>query len=267
MNLIKIIVDKTNISKLSKDFINLNVGEIITENIYNVRPYRNIRCNVVCDRCGMEVNMYVNSYYIHIKNNGEYLCSKCAQKRKEEHLLQKYGVTNVTYISEVRNKTINTNIEKYGYTTPAKNAEVISKKKQTNINKYGVECTLSNLDVRKKRDDTCIEKYGTANVLENREIFAKALSSRLENEKGLFSDGVPTSKQQKHFYDLYGGELNKNVRGYFVDIMLTDFIFFEYNGSGHDLSVKLGKITREQFNNREYCRDKYLINAGFKNFA
>ena len=267
MNPIKITVNENNINTLSKSFDDLFVGKIIVTEIQNTHPYRKIKCDVICDGCGKIVNIYVNSYYIHTKNNGEYLCSECAKKRKEEHLLKLYGVTNVTYIPEVREKARNTNLERYGYVTPSKNEEVASKRRATNIEKYGVECTLSNEEIRQKRDKTCIEKYGTANVLSNKEIFAKALEKRLKNESGIFSDGVPTSKQQLHFYDLFGGELNKLINGYFVDIMLSNSIFFEYNGGGHDLSVKLGNLTQEQFNNREQERDGVLFGLGLKKFC
>lgn len=267
MNPIKITVDENNINTLSKSFDELFIGKIIITEIQNTHPYRKIRCDAICDGCGKTVNMYVNSYYIHTKNNGEYLCSECAKKRKEEHLLKLYGVTNVTYIPEVREKARNTNLERYGYVTPSKNEEVAAKRRATNIEKYGVECTLSNEEVWKKRNETCIKRYGTANVLCNRNIFAKALESRIENQNGIFSNGIPTSKQQLHFYDLFGGELNKLIRGYFVDIMFSNSIFFEYNGGGHDLGVKLGYLTREQFEEKERIRDNVLIGLGLKKFC
>lgn len=50
-----------------------------------------------------------------------------------------------------------------------------------------------------------------------------------------------------------------------LDIAFPDqFIYIEYNGGGHDLQVKLGNITKEQFNTQETKRYNYLKSKGWK---
>ena len=52
---------------------------------------------------------------------------------------------------------------------------------------------------------------------------------------------------------------------YNLDIYLcNEKIDIEYNGSGHDLSVKLGTFTQEEFNRKEIIRNSYLKNANMK---
>lgn len=43
-------------------------------------------------------------------------------------------------------------------------------------------------------------------------------------------------------------------------------IFFEYDGGGHNLRVKFGEITQEEFNRRERERTSFLKKRGLKEF-
>lgn len=38
----------------------------------------------------------------------------------------------------------------------------------------------------------------------------------------------------------------------------------EYDGTGHRMSVKMGQITNEEFNQKEFAREKEIVNAGYK---
>jgi len=43
-----------------------------------------------------------------------------------------------------------------------------------------------------------------------------------------------------------------------------DKIFCEYDGSGHALSVKMGDLTQDEFNNKEKRRKYFLLSKGWK---
>lgn len=59
---------------------------------------------------------------------------------------------------------------------------------------------------------------------------------------------IPTSKEQSRLCELFGCPPNQPKTYYFLDgYFEKEKIYFEYNGSGHDLSVQIGAITKKQF--------------------
>lgn len=73
------------------------------------------------------------------------------------------------------------------------------------------------------------------------------------------------SIQQKHIHNLLGGELNFPVYKSTLDIAFPNKkIYIEYDGGGHDLSVKLGSVTRDEFNKKEIARKYALYRRGWK---
>ena len=83
-----------------------------------------------------------------------------------------------------------------------------------------------------------------------------------QRESMISSDNVPTSIQQRYLHQLYGGEINSPFHYYSLDIYKqNDNIDIEYSGGGHDLSVKLGRVTPEEFKKKEIVRLNYLRNA------
>ena len=76
---------------------------------------------------------------------------------------------------------------------------------------------------------------------------------------------MATSKQQLYIHSLLGGELNYCTGKCFLDIaFLDEKIYLEYDGGGHDLSVKLGKMSKEEFERKEMKRYYALKSKGWK---
>lgn len=64
---------------------------------------------------------------------------------------------------------------------------------------------------------------------------------------------------------MFGGELNGYISYYPVDLLFEeDKIYLEYNGTGHNLSVKMGKISKEEQDKKEIKRYYFLKNKGYK---
>lgn len=73
------------------------------------------------------------------------------------------------------------------------------------------------------------------------------------------------SKQQMYIHRLIGGEMNYPVRNLSLDIAFPDeMIYLEYDGGGHDLSVKLGSKSQEEFEEHEKRRVYVLHRRGWK---
>lgn len=225
---------------------------------------RDIKIFVKCDYCGAENYIRIGSYNKNKeRNNGKYFCLKCLRERESKMYMEKYGVDNALSIPEVREKIKNTNMDRYGVEYPTQSKTIREKAAETVRKQYGVEYICIADSVREKAKQTVIEKYGVDNVLKNKEIYGKALKTRLSN---LENEYTPSSKNQKHIVELYNGILNYQIDSYFVDGLLENNVFFEYDGSGHDLSMRIRGISKEEFENREFIRSKYLISKGYKEF-
>ena len=134
---------------------------------------------------------------------------------------------------------------------------------RTSLEKYGNVCSVQNPDIHKKVKETNMKKYGVEYPLQNKNIRDKTRDSLL-NES--FISRI-TSKQQKHIHKIFGGELNYQIYPYLIDIYFEkEKIFFEYDGGGHNLRVKFGEMTQEEFDLKEEERTSFLKNFGLKEF-
>lgn len=74
-----------------------------------------------------------------------------------------------------------------------------------------------------------------------------------------------TSRQQLYLHSLYGGELNYPIKYYSADICFPEEKFeIEVDCGGHDLNVKTGRMTQEEFDKREIIRNDLIKKEGYK---
>lgn len=111
-------------------------------------------------------------------------------------LNEKYGVDNVMYVSEFKEKQQNSFYEKYGVYHPKQNEEVKAREKQHNLEKYGYENVLQIPEIKEKIRKTNLERYGVECVLSLDEVREKIAQSYLKH------GNVPTSKPQIDLFNL-----------------------------------------------------------------
>lgn len=170
--------------------------------------------------------------------------------------IQRYGVEHALQIKEIKLKQEETMEERYGVKYAFQNEDIYNKQKESVIEKYGVENVFSSSEVKKKIHNTNIRKYGFSSPMQNETIKKKALKTMYE--KGT----SPTSKQQNYLHRLIGGELNYPFGECMLDVAFpNEFICVEYDGGGHDLSVKIGMVTKEAFSKRENARMGHVLNT------
>lgn len=238
-----------------------------------------------CDYCGVEKDVCYKDYMKHypegtIKEKDA--CLKCSSKKSNEILKNKYGVENAMHLDFVKEKVKETNIKRYGvectlnteenrkkiksgfikkYNVPyySMTNECKEKVKATNKEKYGVEYYSMTSEWKKNFKNTSLKRYGVSNISKAKEIKIKKAETFYKNST------IATSRQQLYLHKLLGGELNYSNNTPSLDIAFPDEkIYIEFNGSGHDLCVKLGNMTREEFENRERARYFYLRDRGWK---
>lgn len=216
----------------------------------------NAKVEVVCDFCG---KVFTQKYckYVSAKDSGV-CCYNCRSKKAKTTNLLKYGVENISQLESVKEKRKNTFIERYGVENTSQLESVKEKTKKTCIEKYGVPYVSQNELFKQKAIETNIKIYGCKNPMQNDDIKAKIRKSLYNNQS------CPSSKAQRYLCELYNGILNYPVKCYNLDILLDDNIYIEYNGSGHDLCVKMEHISQNDFINREIKRFTTLKDEGFK---
>jgi len=194
--------------------------------------------------------------------------------------LEKYGVDNASKSNEVKNKIKDVQFEKYG-SWYSQTEEYRDKYKNTCLERYGVESVFQNEEIHNKFQNTMIERYGVKTPLESKEILSK-MNKDIEEKYGVknisqiedvkfkkaetfYRNGtIATSNQQRYVWKIVGGELNYSNNTPSLDIGFpNEKLYIEVNGSGHDLPVKTGWMSREEFDNKERRRYYFLKNQGW----
>lgn len=229
---------------------NIKIGDTVVVSPENLPKYSSAKILVKCDYCGKE---FTREYSILLKGRKHIqkdACIKCRSEKYKETNLLLYGVENVMQVPKVKERLKNSIREKYGVDNVMKREDFLEMRNQTNLEKYGAISPLLNPEVRKKTEATNEEKYGGWENMRTR----------------FLGDGqIPSSKQQRLLQEYYGCEINTQIGNFFVDLYFpNEKIIIEYDGSGHDLSVKYGNLTQEQFDKREENRVNYLLELGYK---
>lgn len=176
------------------------------------------------------------------------------QEKIKKNNLEKYGVTNTSKLDSTKQKVVETNRQKFGVDYPMQTEEFQNRIKETSMKLYGVNHFTQNKDVIQKRKSTVKERYGVEYAIQNKNILHKSIKSRYLH--GNFT----CSKQQYQLYECIGGELNYPFKNFVIDVaFVEDKIAIEWDGSGHDLSVRMGKISQSEFDRNENFRNKILF--------
>jgi hypothetical protein len=212
-------------------------------------------------------------------------CYAKSDKFKEKYkqiMQEKYGVDNGFQSEEIKEKKKQTCLKKYGVEYSAQAPEIKEKFKQTIMEKYGVSGVLSVPEIKEKFNKTLNEHYGVLYPLQSKEIKEKIINKlqdtygvdnvsqmeevKIKKAESFYKNStIATSNQQLYLHNLLGGELNYSNNTPSLDIAFpNDNIYIEYNGGGHDLGVRMGSITRKEFENKERRRYYFLKGQGWK---
>ena len=173
--------------------------------------------------------------------------------------MDKFGVESPLQNKEIMEKTRATNLRRYGYVSPSQVHQFKEKAKQTALDNFGVCYPSKTEEIKEKIRETNLLKYGVPYTQQSPEIRAKA------NETLCKNGNQKTSRQQLFLHTLYGGELNFFIKYYATDICFPEEkIIIEYDGGGHDLRVTLGRLTKEEFDQKEIVRNNILKREGYK---
>lgn len=247
------------------------------------RTYRKIvsECEIqkcACKHCGHKKMSEL--YFLHHGVINPMQRADIREKGKKT-CLEKYGVDNVFKLPEVREKAAQSAIEKYGYKTVFQDPKYQEKIKAERLEKYGVEYLLQSDEIRQKAQETFVEKYGGISPMVSEEVREKrkqkikdkyGVDEPLKSDKVLskssearFINGTcKVSKAQEQIGRIVDGAINYPVGRYNVDVLFDSNIVVEYDGGAHAIEIKFGRVTPQEFEEREKERARYIIEHGYK---
>ena len=255
-------------------------GEYFTVKIEDLQEGSHVNVNVKCDICEKEKQVQYKFYCNTIKKEKIYRCKECSYIKKKQTCLEKYGFENPMSNKNIRKKQQQTMVQKYGVNTPIKSEVIKEKIKKTNLIRYGYEYPKSNEYIKEKGILTLFKNYGVDNPMKSQEIKNRLIQTNLEKfgkkyaiqsdevrkkvKESLYKNGTcQISKQQLHICELYNGILNYPLQYYNLDILVDNNIDIEYDGGGHNLQVKFGNLTEEEFNKKQVIRNVYVKRQGY----
>jgi len=172
--------------------------------------------------------------------------------------LDNYGVEYYSQTDEYKDKYKNTCLKIYGVENASQNKEIRNKFTNTMIKKYGVKTPLESEDILNRMNKDIEEKYGVSNISQIEEVKIKKAETFYKNGT------IATSNQQRYVWKIIGGELNYSNNTPSLDIGFpNEKLYVEVNGSGHNLPVKTGWMTKDVFDSKERRRYYYLKNQGW----
>ncbi len=230
-------------------YIYTKINDIFIIKIKDLNINSHYLVDIECDICHKVKKMQYKAYIACINNNNIYACSSCRYHKIKLTNNQKYGVDNVSYLSDIKEK-ISINTKKIMSST------------------------------KKKRETTNLIKYGCKNIFQNRDIINKMIpkTKNTKLKKGLilsddhFSDFQLykkivmnlTHKNKKLIYanwngiDYYDGE-------YIKDNFKYDSRSSNYPTVDHKISIRYGydnNISAEEISNIDnLCITKKKINT------
>lgn len=223
----------------------------------------NVKIRVSCDNCNKEIIVSNDNYTKAIDRFGEYFCQKCNRIHCKKTNLEKYGVEYHTQLEETKRKIRETNLKKYGVENAFELDKSIVKRKNTCMKNYGSEYPFLSQKYWDETKEKLQKEYGVDNYANLPSVREKTTQSYYKN------NSQKTSFQQQYIYELinskYNTELNYALDYYSLDVFLLDYnVDIEVDGGGHDLPVKTGKLTKDEFKQREIIRENIIKRNGIK---
>lgn len=179
--------------------------------------------------------------------------------RSKETSFKKYGVDHHTKADSVKEKHKQTMLKKYGVTNYSQTKEYQEKMISKCMSRYGVKYFTQVEELKRKARDTNFNNLGVEYPMQSMKVRKKSKNSLYKNKSGV------CSKQQHYINQIIGGEINYPIENYSLDVAFTEKkIYVEYDGGGHDLSVRIGSMTEKEFKTKEIKRFLYLKSRGWK---
>lgn len=237
---------------------------------------------VTCDYCKKDYQMQYKKYIERVVNGIVHKCAcwQCEHFKIAETNMIKYGMST-NALPDVKAKKVESFRKNFGVDNPMQSKEIQNKMKDTMLERYGVEYRLQSQqgkddfknimmqrygvnhpsqskELLERRKINTLNKYGVEHTLQLEEVRQKIAQTNFKNNT------CKLSVEQLYISNLFDATLNYPIGRYNVDMLLDDNIILEFDGTGHDLNILYGRLTPDEFNQKEMTRTKYLLGKGYK---
>lgn len=126
-----------------------------------------------CQTCGKEIKTDIHKINVGFP---QYCSSGCVSKnagikqRKENTMLEHYGVKNPSECASIQAKKKQTSIERYGVSSPTQAVGIKEKIRNTLMERYGAACSFQVKDIKEKAIQSLRERYGVDNAFASKEV-------------------------------------------------------------------------------------------------
>jgi hypothetical protein len=272
---VEIVVNSRQINYFSNLGYSAIKGDIISIPIKHLNHGSHVKIEVSCDICNKIKFLSFKDYNKNIKKHNIYGCSnKCSMNKFKLTCVEKYGVDNVSQLSDVKNKIQNNLQEKYGVSNvmlvPEFNFkmkesqriailnngnEIVSKRKATMLDRHNVENASQGEEFRIKAKETTFKNYGVDNPSKSDIVKQKKIETTLKNY------GVDNPLQNKEIFEKSKQTKIKNGNQ-IPDELLTDWQ--KYKKEVTIITNKNKKLLFEIWDGLDYYDYEYIKDNLFK---
>lgn len=266
-----------------------NVNEPFLVKIEDLSYGSKVKIEVICEKCLNNNIVSYNNYNKQIKKYNFYVCKNCFNVKLEKTIYNKYGVTNISELENIKKLKKKLSLNKYGTDTPSQSDEIRNKINKTNNEKYGGnspmcsdeikeksyatvkyrygENHISKCDfIKEKKKRTCLNKYGFEFISQVSEIRKSQMKSAFKIDSYIDTDLYYQGSYELNFLNNYYDNFNI-INGPTVKYSLnesehiyhTDFYLPDYN-----LIVEIkSKYTYEYDLDKNLAKQQQCIKDGY----
>ena len=192
---------------------------------------------------------------------GKYCCYRhyvedsTVQSRREQTMLNRYGVRTPMESEEFKQRAKETCIREFGVVNVGQRPDVKEKIKQTNLNRHGAKSFVESVEFKKKSAETCRRKYNTDHVASSIEF------RQMLKDYWMRNYGVENSLQLKEVRDKAHNTFNKR---YVEDAIGKELVskhrrdtMQKLYGVNHQMELEWVKEKIRKTNNERFGCDYY----------
>lgn len=254
---LKLKVNRTSLDHYVEKGYEVKVNQTIMVAAEDLSHGSDKKVQVICDYCSQEFEKQFKRFIAQREHVQKDACKKCFSLKQKEVVQAKYNVDSTLQLEENQIKSKATLYANYGVDNPMKNTEIKERMFDTIEERYGKRFAQQNKKIRAKTILTLQKNYGVDHISKSPEGKKRYISSLKH------VNGVRVSKGQIVLAEALQGDLNVMISGYYADIIFNNKVIIEYDGSGHKLSVIMGKQTLEAFEQKETLREQAFESKGW----
>jgi len=186
----------SDLGKYSRNFLIFqcdSCGEIIEKIRKNFRKWFTLEDKAFCTKCMAAAREYgIAKKYTSYE---EYLNTRHQNLKKNN--LAKYGVENVSQLSEIKEKKVNTFLKNYNHTSYIQSEEGKKHREARLLEVYGVKnCSQSDV-IKDKKEKTFLNRYNVKNIFQDEAIKQNIQKYFLDNYNVVNPSQIPEVQNKK----------------------------------------------------------------------